>query len=349
MVEDGIKILSHSLASSADLQVKYGGVVPEVAARRQVETIIPVVTETIQPFNHSTIPNIDAIAVTIGPGLIGSLLVGVETAKTLSYVWQKPLVPVNHLIGHIYSAWLNKGIRKQVIVNSKKSVSPQTNASSRMPSPSPNFPALALIVSGGHSELILMQNHGNFEKIGQTLDDAAGEAFDKVAQLLDLPYPGGPEIEKLAQKGNPTTIKLPLPMIDSGDFNFSFSGLKTAARQHLTSEVRYPHNKADLAASFQRAVIDVLVSKTLRAAEEYDVKSVLLTGGVAANQPLRKALQEKVDQIVNIDFFCPPISLATDNANYIATAAYFNYNQWVLKPNKSKSFSLTPNPNLKIN
>lgn len=325
VVEDGTRVLTHSVASSASLQKKYGGVVPEVAARRQVEVIIPVINEVLEPLGESPSSQIDALAVTIGPGLIGSLLVGVETAKALGYVWEKPLVPVNHLVGHIYSAWLA--------------------------GEAPRLPALALIVSGGHTELILVEGHGVFHKIGQTLDDAAGEAFDKVAQTLGLSYPGGPEVEKLAQEGDPQKIKLPRPMIDSPDFNFSFSGLKTAvlfAMKQAHTGGNFSQFKADLAASFQQAVIDVLVRKTFRAVQEYPVRSVLLTGGVAANKALRKSLERESSRFKGLRFFCPPVNLATDNATYIATAAYFNFDRWVIKARDPRFFSLSADPRLGI-
>lgn len=315
VVEDGAKILSDVTASSVKEQEQYGGVVPEVAARRQVEYIIPVIEQALTP-------DIDVIAVTIGPGLIGSLLIGTETAKTLAYVWQKPLVPVHHIIGHIYSAWLTG---------------------------KPEFPALVLTVSGGHTELILMRDHGEFEQLGATRDDAAGEAFDKVAQILGLGYPGGPEIEKLATSGDPNTFDLPRPMLTSDDYDFSFSGLKTSVRRYLTSDVRYP----DLAASFQQAVVDSLVGKTMRALAKFEVQSVLLTGGVSANQTLRNRLKNEVDNaaesnsaVAGVKFFCPPMKYAMDNATYIAAAAYFNFDRWVLP--RDKSLFLTPKPNFKI-
>ncbi len=275
IVEDGVKIISNVVASSQSLHAKFGGIIPENAAREQVKSMIPVIKEAL-------ITDVDAIAVTVGPGLIGSLLVGVETAKALALVWKKPIIPVNHLVGHIYANWLDGKV--------------------------PQFPALVLIVSGGHTELVLMRDHGEFKLIGSTRDDAAGECFDKCARILNLGYPGGPAIEKAAIKNN--LCKLPRPMINQKNYDFSFSGLKTAV---MNSKEK---NKNFLAYELQEAITDVLVKKTLRAAEEFQPKSILLCGGVAAN----KRLREKIPQAI-----VPPVNLCTDNAAYIASAAYFNF------------------------
>lgn len=274
VVENGTKIISNVIASSQDIHAKCGGIIPEKAAREQVKSIIPVIKEAL-------VCEIDAIAVTVGPGLIGSLLVGVETAKALAFAWNKPLVPVNHLVGHIYANWLSS---------------------------SPKFPALVLIVSGGHSELVLMTDHGKFKWLGGTRDDAAGECFDKCARLLDLGYPGGPAIEMAAIKNN--VCKLPRPMINDKSFDFSFSGLKTAVANSKEPDKNF------LAYEVQEAVTDVLVKKTLMAAEKFKVKNILLAGGVAAN----KRLREKLPQAL-----VPPFNLCTDNAAYIASAAFFNF------------------------
>jgi N6-L-threonylcarbamoyladenine synthase len=275
VIEDGTRIISNVVASSQALHAKYGGIIPEKAAREQLKSIIPVIKEAM-------ITDIDAIAVTFGPGLIGSLLVGVETAKSLALAWKKPLVPVNHLIGHIYANWLTAD--------------------------TPQLPAVVLLVSGGHSELVLMSDHGQFEFIGGTRDDAAGECFDKCARLLNLGYPGGPAIEKAAT--TPSKNPLPRPMINDKSFDFSFSGLKTAVLN------RKDENPNELAYELQEAVTDVLVKKTLAAAEKYRVETILLAGGVAANSRLREKLPQA---------HCPPINLCTDNAAYIAAAAFFNY------------------------
>lgn len=327
IVEDGTKIISHVLATSLEIQQQYGGVVPEVASRKQAEFMIPVLTEALKKSGLGK-EDIDAIAVTVGPGLMGSLLVGVETAKTLSYAWDKPLIPVNHLVGHIYSGWLDE------------------TASSY-----PTFPLLAVIASGGHTDVVLMRNHGQLELIGATRDDAIGEAFDKVARLLDLPYPGGPRLEELASKGDPTSFSFPRPMLNSPEIEFSYSGLKTAVlyevRKHdnITEET-----KANIAASFQQAAFETLVTKTMQAAKRYDIRSLLLTGGVAANQKLKQVFTEAAKkEIPAVSVHIPPLKLATDNATYIAGAAYFNYERLRMDHQKTNElFDLEPHPNLPI-
>ncbi|MBI3887617.1 tRNA (adenosine(37)-N6)-threonylcarbamoyltransferase complex transferase subunit TsaD [Candidatus Microgenomates bacterium] len=294
IVEDGTKLISNVVASSQELHAKYGGIIPENAAREQVKSIIPVIKEAM-------VTDFDAIAVTYGPGLIGSLLIGVETAKTLSYVWNKPLIPVNHLVGHIYANWLGGKI--------------------------PEFPALVLLVSGGHSELVLMKSHGEFTWLGGTRDDAAGECFDKCARILNLGYPGGPAIEKNAVPGG--NIKLPRPMINESGFDFSFSGLKTALANSNKE------NPNQLAYELQEAVTDVLIKKTLLAAKEFNVRSILLAGGVAANKRLREKMKQEIarpapglageNNKLVLELYVPEFKLCTDNAAYIASAAFFNY------------------------
>lgn len=299
VVENGTKILSNVVSSSLPLHVKTGGIIPEVAARQQIRHVIPVIENVLGSTPGIDAQKIDAIAVTIGPGLIGSLLVGVETAKTLALVWKKPIIPVNHLIGHIYANLIGENPK------------PDTNI---------KFPAIALIVSGGHTDLLLMKNHGQLKWLGGTRDDAAGEAFDKIGRLLNLPYPGGPSIEKEALKGNPKSYNFPRPMIGLDNFDFSFSGLKTAVlRKVKTMEELNNETIADIAASVQQAIIDVLISKTLRAAQKYQARSILLSGGVAANQKLRDEFE------LNAKIFAPQKSLCTDNAAMIAAAAFFNY------------------------
>ena len=355
-----VKILSNVVTSSLPLHAKTGGIIPETAARQQVKYIIPVIEKVLRESNlylpasirqladhlpSSTIhcPDIDAIAVTIGPGLIGSLLVGVETAKTLAYVWNKPIIPVNHLIGHIYANWI---ICHPELVRCHSGLDPESpkernemlNQVQHDKEKVRNdkiieFPALALIVSGGHTDLVLMKNHGQIAWLGGTRDDAAGEAFDKIGRLLGLPYPGGPAIEQAAKTGNPKSFNFPRPLIGSDDFDFSFSGLKTAVFRKVSS-IKYPfgpslgrgqvlseETKANLAASIQAAIIDVLVKKTIKAAKKYGVKSILLSGGVAANQNLREEF------ILNTKLFAPPKSLCTDNGAMIASAAFFNYKE----------------------
>ncbi len=292
---DGISVEKSVLASQAKTHAKYGGVVPEVAAREHAEHIFPLLAEMgISPDGAG----IDAIAVTAGPGLVPALRIGVELGKSLAWAWAKPLVPVNHLEGHIYSVWVGEGGY-------------------------PEFPALCLLVSGGHTELIFMKDHGQYELIGMTRDDAAGEAFDKVAKLLGLPYPGGPEISRLAKEGRTDAVEFPRPMIESGDFDFSFSGLKTAVKNHVDGS---PMRVADVAASFQQAVVDVLVTKTVRALAEFQPRSVILTGGVAANVQLREALAAAVQQASpETAFYAPQMSLTGDNAVMIAVAGAYRY------------------------
>lgn len=319
VVKDGTKILSNVVASSVELHKKTGGIIPEVAAREQIKCIIPVINEAIENCKLSSgagscfagkIAKLDAIAVTYGPGLIGSLLVGIETAKTLSYLWKKPVVPVNHLLAHIYANWLN----------------------GEKP---PEFPAIVLIASGGHTELVLMKNHGQFTWLGGTRDDAAGEAFDKIARLLGLGFPGGPAIEEKAKNGNPKTFNLPRPMLNQENFDFSFSGLKTAVlrivkpKKRMLPQAIADNNirRASLATSVQEAITDVLVAKTIKAVQKFKVKSILLSGGVAANERLREKMKEEIKKLSNeeINFFVPPPNLCTDNAAPIAAYAFFNF------------------------
>lgn len=297
--DHAFQVRSHIISSQIPTHVQYGGVVPEVAAREHVKSIIPTLAYALKKAK-TTPAKIDLIAVTKGPGLMTSLAVGVQTAATLSYVWKKPLVGVNHIEGHVYSNWVrNPGIK---------------------------FPALHLIVSGGHTELVVMTAHGKYKLLGKTRDDAAGEAFDKVAKILHLSYPGGPSIQKAALKGNPHAIDFPRPMLKEKNYEFSFAGLKTSVL-YLTQKHRKLTTKqrADIAASFQQAVIDVLVAKTLRAGKQYKVRSVLLAGGVAANKLLRETLKKTLyAELPKVFFGIPPFDLCTDNATMIAVAGYFN-------------------------
>lgn len=304
VIENGTKILSNIVASSVDIHAETGGIIPENAARQQIKSIIPVISSALKKANVNK-KDIDAIAVTYGPGLIGSLLVGIETAKTLSLLWEKPIIPVNHLVAHIYGNWLTeKGI--------------------------PKFPALALVVSGGHTDLVLMKKHGEVKWIGGTRDDAAGEAFDKSARLLGLPYPGGPAISTEADKylANNPKKKLkffPRPMIGEDNFDWSFSGLKTAVLNEIKDKEIKGKEQQKTAAEIQEAIVDVLIKKTLKAVKKYRPKSLLLAGGVAANKRLKEKFQIEIkNQKLKIDFFVPPPKLCTDNAAYIAAAAHFN-------------------------
>ncbi|MDD5567371.1 MAG: tRNA (adenosine(37)-N6)-threonylcarbamoyltransferase complex transferase subunit TsaD [Patescibacteria group bacterium] len=288
-----VTVLSEVVSSQVNIHAKYGGVVPEVAARKHIENIGPILKAVLA--KHPA-QSIDRVAVTAGPGLITSLLIGVETAKTLAYAWDKPIVGINHLEGHILSCLIDSG--------------------------KPRFPAIALVVSGGHTLLVLVTRIGKYSIIGQTQDDAAGEAFDKVARLLKLGYPGGPIIEKLARKGNPTAFDLPRPMLEQKNFDLSFAGLKTAVL-YLYRDGKIPRGKInDLCASFQQATVDVLVSKTIKAARKYNAKSVMLAGGVAANQQLRSALSQQVKKDLGCPFHVPKAKHSTDNATMVAVAGY---------------------------
>lgn len=302
IVRDGQQILANVVASSASMHQKFGGIVPEVAARDQVKVIVPTLKEAFR-FAQGKHFKIDAIAVANGPGLIGSLLIGVETAKTISLVFNKPLISVNHLVAHVYTNWLTTVNRQ------------------------PSFPLIALIVSGGHTDLILMTDHNKYRWLGGTLDDAAGEAFDKVARVLGLGYPGGPEVERLAQQtSNPKfqipKVKFPRPMISKENFDFSFSGLKTAVVNTVNSSQLTVNTKAEIADEFQTAVIDVLVTKTLRAAKKYAVKSIVVGGGVSANSALRLRMSD-IGRGNKFDVFFPPKNLSVDNGVMIAAAAYY--------------------------
>ncbi|HVF69875.1 MAG TPA: tRNA (adenosine(37)-N6)-threonylcarbamoyltransferase complex transferase subunit TsaD, partial [Xanthomonadales bacterium] len=330
---NNLKLLSNITSTSLLMHGKTGGIIPENAAREQVKFIIPVIQEALKKAfdkNHVVpdlyrgsidsrfrgndklsgfdyLSKIDAIALTYGPGLIGSLLVGVETAKTISMVYNIPLIPVNHMVGHIYANFIS--------VNSKSEIrNPKLNPKPYNLYPDIEFPAIALVVSGGHTDLLLMKNHGDLQLLGGTRDDAAGECFDKCARLLGYSYPGGPKIAELSEKGDPKAFRFPRPMIGSHDFDFSFSGLKTsffnATKEHFSilrndipnskvgwnqvAEGRHSINDKqklyDLCASLQEAIVDVLVKKTIKAAKKYNAKSLLISGGVAANQALRDKL-----------------------------------------------------------
>lgn len=293
IVKNGKEIVANVVASQIESHKRFGGVVPEIASRHHVEQMT-IVLEEVMAHANMTFQDLDAIAVTEGPGLVGALLIGVNAAKALSFAHQIPLVGVHHIAGHIYA---NQLVDELV------------------------FPCLALVVSGGHTELVLMKEHGSFEVIGETLDDAAGEAYDKVARTMGLPYPGGPHIDRLAHEGEPV-IKLPRAWLEEGSYHFSFSGLKSAVINtlHNASQKGETIAPEDLAASFQESVIEVLVGKTLKAAEAYGVKQVVLAGGVAANKGLREALTSAFAKLPEVNVIIPPLSLCTDNAAMIAAA-----------------------------
>lgn len=313
-IDKTITLLSQSTATSLALHSQTGGIIPEVAAREQSTYIIPVVKQALGKAKL-TGKNlaIDAIAVTYGPGLIGSLLVGVETAKTLSLVWNKPLIPVNHLFGHVYANFIGNNAIK--------------------------FPFIALIVSGGHTDLVLMHSHTDCVWLGGTRDDAAGECFDKSGRLLGFPYPAGPEIEQKAKLGNSKKYHFPRPLKHDDAFDFSFSGLKTAVLREVqkTKEISEQISN-DICRGLQDAIIDVLVSKTIQAAEKYNAKYILLSGGVAANQTLRENFEGKLIN-TSIKLFAPPKNLCTDNAAMIGAAA-------LLQGKKESRVNVAANPEL---
>lgn len=294
VVRDGHDVLSNVVSSQIDIHAKYGGVVPEVASRAHVEMMTPVIEQAMTEAGV-TKDDLTAIACTVGPGLIGSLLIGVSSAKALALVWDKPFVAVNHLEAHLYSSFLEE--------------------------PNLELPVVVLLVSGGHTMLILMEDHGKYRLLGQTLDDAAGEAYDKVARYLGLGYPGGPIIDKMAMDGDPTAITFPRALMKDG-YDFSFSGLKTSVVNYVRKNPDVPD--VDVAASFQEAVVDVLITKARRAVKEHGASGLCLAGGVAANSSLRqRALDVATED--GISAFVPSRSMCTDNAAMIAAVGWWRY------------------------
>ena len=296
IVKNGCEEISTVVLSQIDIHKDFGGVVPEIASRHHVKNITMVIDECLEKANM-TIKDIDAVAVTYGPGLVGSLLIGIEAAKTLAYVNDKPLVPVNHMSGHIYANELVKPL---------------------------TFPLIALVISGGHTELIYMKDHYSFERIGQTLDDAVGECYDKVARIIDVPYPGGPTIDKWAHEGE-NTYSLPLPLNDNS-YNFSFSGLKSAVINLVHNEEQRGNEirKKDLATSFQNTVVEIITKKTMKALKDYNVNNLIVAGGVAANKGIREKLTELCEK-ENVNLSYPDIKYCTDNAAMIAASGYHAY------------------------
>lgn len=336
VVEDGFRIHSNVVASQIDIHRRYGGIFPEIASRQHILAITTVIQDALIEARTGW-NDLDALAVTYGPGLAGSLLVGVNAAKGIALARGLPLIGVNHLEGHLYSNWL-------------------ASVGENRP-PRKKFPALCLIVSGGHTELVLIHRHGQYEVLGRTIDDAAGEAFDKVARLMGIGYPGGPAIEKAAKGGSPTAYKFPRAKL-ADSFDFSFSGLKTAVLRVVqkytkVDKLQHPGKSdqdsrqhspatmpvANIAASFQMAVVDVLVSKTKAAADKYEVPEVLLAGGVSANTLLRNKMQSDIERPVLV----PPLSLCTDNAAMIGAAAY-----WHLQAGKIAGWDLDVIANLRL-
>ena len=296
IVKNGTEEISTVISSQIDIHKDYGGVVPEIASRHHVKNITMVLEECLEKANM-TMDDIDAIAITYGPGLIGSLLIGLEAAKTLSFIYNKPLIPVHHIAGHIYANSLVKELE---------------------------FPLLAVVVSGGHTELIEMKEHYKFEKLGGTLDDAIGECYDKVARVIGLEYPGGPKLDKLAAEGN-DIYKLPIPLQDES-YNFSFSGLKSAVINLAHNEEQRGNDlrQADLATSFQKVAVSSIVSKTRKAILDKGIKNVIVAGGVAANKGLRNAMTELCEEL-KVELSIPPMKYCTDNGTMIAAAGYYAY------------------------
>ncbi len=289
VAEDGNKILSAVVSSQLDIHRKYGGVVPEIASRAHLELIFPVIEEALEK-SGKTLNDMDAVAATAGPGLAGALLVGLSAAKSLCFALSKPFIAVNHIEAHIYSAFIED---------------------------SPELPAVGLAVSGGHTDLMLINRPGDYRLLGRTRDDAAGEAFDKVAKMLELGYPGGPAVEKASREGSPEGVKFPRPYMPE-TWDFSFSGLKTAVLYHVESAGL--KNIPGIAGAFQEAAVETLVYKTLKAAEEHSVKSIIVAGGVAGNTPLREGMQ-KAAAARGINLYIPPMKICTDNAAMVAALA----------------------------
>lgn len=314
IIKNGCIEVATVILSQIDIHKNFGGVVPEIASRNHTEAITLVFEECLKKANM-TMNDIDAIAVTYGPGLNGALLIGIEAAKALAFATGKPLVPVNHMAGHIYA---NKFVGEF------------------------KFPLLSLVVSGGHTEIIYMDKEFSFKRIGSTLDDSVGEAYDKVARVVGIPYPGGPLMDKMAQVGN-HTYDLPSPKDDSS-YDFSFSGIKSAVINLVHNEKQRGNeiNKEDLATSFQETVVKILVKKTIKAIKEYDVKQLLVAGGVSANSGLRKALEEVCKEL-DVELLKPDIKYCTDNAAMIGAAAYYAY----LRGDRA-DFSLNPEPGLDL-
>jgi N6-L-threonylcarbamoyladenine synthase len=317
VVKNGREVLSNIISSQVDIHRKYGGVVPEVASRKHIENINLIIQQALDEA-HITFNDIDIVGVTRGPGLVGALLVGISSAKAIAYALDKPLVGVNHIEGHICANYIEH-----------KDLEP---------------PFTCLVVSGGHTYLVYVKDYTKYEMVGRTRDDAAGEAFDKVARTLGLSYPGGPEIDRLSKIGNPNAIQFPRVYLENDSYDFSFSGLKTAVLNYL-NQVRQKGEEIaveDVAASFQQAVIEVLVDKSIRLAKERKTDKIVLAGGVAANQGLRELLSKR-GQEENIEIFYPSIKLCTDNAAMIGSAAYFNFIN-----NKVSDLDLSVAPNLEL-
>lgn len=317
VVKNGREVLSNIISSQIDIHTLYGGVVPEIASRKHVENINPVIRKALEQA-EVTLNDIDAIGVTYGPGLVGALLVGVAEAKAIAFAAEKPLVGVHHIEGHISANYIAN--------------------------PDLEPPFICLVVSGGHTHLVVVNNYGEYEVIGRTRDDAAGEAFDKVARAIDLGYPGGPKIDRLAKEGDMNAIDFPRAVVAGAPLDFSFSGLKSAVLNYINSckMKNIEYNSADIAASFQKAVVDVLTSHALDACEQYNIHKLAIAGGVAANSAIRSRMKEECNKR-KINFYCPSNILCTDNAAMIGAAAYYEYIRGV-----RHEYDLNAVPNLKL-
>ena len=319
VIKDGKFLLSNIVASQVDWHRKYGGVVPEIASRKHLEFINPVIDEALSEAGIE-FKDLAGVAVTYGPGLVGGLLVGIAAAKSIAYAHSLPLIAVNHIEGHIYANLISH--------------------------PEIKPPVICLTVSGGHTDLLYFSEFGDYEILGRSRDDAAGEAFDKIAKVLEIGYPGGPAVEELARQGDENAIDFPRPMIHAQNYDFSFSGLKTAVLNYINQQRQKNNklNKANIAASFQKAAIDVLVKKIVKAVKEKKVANVLLAGGVSANQKFRELLTAKLNDL-EVNLYYPDLKLCTDNAAMIASAGYFKWK----KTNEKASYALNAEPNLKLN
>lgn len=317
VVKNGREVLSNVISSQIELHKLYGGVVPEIASRKHIEKINQVIEEALEEANV-TLDDVDAIGVTYGPGLVGALLVGVAEAKAIAYAKRKPLIGVHHIEGHISANFIEN-----------KELEP---------------PFICLVVSGGHTHLVCVKDYGEYEIIGRTRDDAAGEAFDKVARAIGLGYPGGPKIDKLSKEGNPDAITFPKAHINDAPYDFSFSGVKSAVLNYINGcQMKgETFNQADVAASFQKAVTEVLVENAMRAVDEYDMKKLAIAGGVASNSTLRQAMKDVCEK-KEIEFYYPSPIFCTDNAAMIGVAAYYEY----LKGTRH-GWDLNAVPNLKL-
>lgn len=317
VVQDGRKVLSNIISSQIEIHKLYGGVVPEIASRKHIEKVIQVVDEALKEASL-TIDEIDAVAVTYGPGLVGALLVGVSAAKSIAFAYNKPLIGVHHIEGHISANYIEN-----------EELEP---------------PFLCLVVSGGHTNLVIVKDYGEYEVLGKTRDDAAGEAFDKVARAIGLGYPGGPKIQKISEEGNKDAIAFPRAKVADNPFDFSFSGLKSSVLNYINScEMKGEEiNKADIAASFQEAVVDVLVSHTIEGAKQLGFKKIAMAGGVASNTVLREEMKEACERR-GFKFYHPSPILCTDNAAMIGAAAYYDYKKGLIS-----DLTLNAVPSLKL-